>query len=1261
MADDESQSTDGGAGTEDVLIRELSRVFEPVEAAVEEGPAGIISLLIQADVPLEGVTQAYETIEEVVSDVASVYQTVQESIQNESLPSPEEIKDVFDTIQGLDDIELPELEDLEDVDVPGLGTKLLDYLFVRYLQTYQQSGYRLLRMGNVIVIEDVESDGEIGQFVPQNIPKLVQDPGAAVAAALQWGTSDFRASLTMSYLYWLFRTFGLFPRIEDPFTKEQADLIAGEDSSDSNSSGPLAERDLPSQLAVPVVAGPNGEYGFKVVPVPETPDHYPGVALVPYTPFDAFEGSTELDLGDDWTFSSEFSVERTDWGLVVRPPKEGDGTAVDFRPLDPDAGDLPAEVHGEASLTYDGTTEDGEFTPLLGTAGGSRLALGSIAGKTSFDYDDDFSLAVELPAEGEIGVSPSDFDGFLKKVLPNDGLFYNFDVTVGWSSTDGLYFERGGTLEASIPQSVDLGPVSMREIYLATLQPGGEDEGGSDDASLSLAGAATGEIELGPLVGTIKRMGVSADVAFPENQDGNLGVVDVDLGFKPPEGIGLSIDGGVVTGGGYLEFDYENDRYAGVLQLQAGSLSINAIGLLTTQLPNGRDGFSLLILIAGEFDAVQLGFGFTLEGVGGLLGINRSVKAKPLGTAVRSGNLDSVLFPTNPVANAQRIISDLRSIFPPTAGKHVFGPMAKLGWGTPTLVSADLGLVLELPTGKFVLLGALHTNLPDEDLALIALNMGVSGVLDPPNKRASIDASLYDSRVVQWTISGDMAMRSRWGENPRFVLAVGGFNPRFDPPDDFPQLDRVKASMGVPGGNPKLEFAGYFALTSNTVQAGAGLHFLAEAGPAKVEGKFTFDALIQFDPFKFIVDFLAKLAVTIKGKGLTLKLDGTLSGPSPFRVTGTLHIEILCFDITVDINVTIGSSKNREKLPRARLFPKLLAELETPGNWTAQLPADGDAIATFRETDDDEDTVLAHPTGTIGVRQTVTPLEREIEKFGNASPTGYTKFAIEAVGGDVDLSDDLFEQFAPAQYLELTDSQKMESPAFESMRAGREMRHPGLYPGYRSRGQRAANVVSTELGYECTVVDRPRGNWGTPLQDLGKFRSQGLDHLSGLSPAVADALSNVGAVANGDLRTAGTNRFRLSDDGLRQLVSETGGLAKEFATGTASSPSEDELSESVSVSEPTYTVVRADDMSEAGIVDGEVNKSEAQRALTKRVEDDPGAAGAFQVVESYKARTASVAAETAVADGGEDLADEDTHRDVETAPCGTDRGPEVYL
>src|SRR4029077_2772120 len=135
---------------------------------------------------------------------------------------------------------------------------------------------------------------------------------------------------------------------------------------------------------------------------------------------------------------------------------------------------------------------------------------------------------------------------------------------------------------------------------------------------------------------SVSRLGALATISFPKG-GGNAGVAQIDVSFKPPNGVGLSVDAGIVKGGGFLYIDTERGQYAGALELTfAGFLSLKAIGIITTRMPDGSPGFSLLILVTAEFGTgLQLGWGFTLLGVGGLLGLNRTMRLDALAEGVR--------------------------------------------------------------------------------------------------------------------------------------------------------------------------------------------------------------------------------------------------------------------------------------------------------------------------------------------------------------------------------------------------------------------------------------------------------------------------------------------------------------------------------------------------------------------------------------------------------------------------------------------------
>ena len=319
-------------------------------------------------------------------------------------------------------------------------------------------------------------------------------------------------------------------------------------------------------------------------------------------------------------------------------------------------------------------------------------------------------------------------------------------------------------------------------------------------------------VHLGPVDVSIDGVGVRAVTSFPAG-GGNLGVADLDVGFKAPTRLGLSVDAGPVTGGGFLVFDHERGEYAGEIYLQFEEIAVRAIGLLTTHLPGGQPGFSLLVIVSAEFPPVQLGLGFMLVGVGGLLGINRTVAVEALRAGLKTGALGAVLSPPDPKANVGQLVASLAGLFPPAAGRHVFAPTARIVWGSPTLITIELALVLELPAPvRLVALGRLRALLPDEHEAIVRIQVDVLGVIDFDRAEAAVDATLVDSRLAQFALTGDMALRMSWGAQPSFLLAVGGFHPRFAAPPGFPALERVAVALAerrqpeaAPGGLPRAD------------------------------------------------------------------------------------------------------------------------------------------------------------------------------------------------------------------------------------------------------------------------------------------------------------------------------------------------------------------------------------------------------------------------------------------------------------------------
>ncbi len=283
----------------------------------------------------------------------------------------------------------------------------------------------------------------------------------------------------------------------------------------------------------------------------------------------------------------------------------------------------------------------------------------------------------------------------------------------------------------------------------------------------------------------------------------------------------------------------------------------------------------------------------------------------------------------------------------------------------------------------------------------------------------------------------------------------------------------------------------------------------ADVGPLTVDGKLALDALFQFNPFKFIVDFLAELSVTFNGNGLSIKIDGTISGPGPFRIEGKVHVDVLMFSVTARMDVSIGSGGETEELPAAKVMPQLTEALGRPGNWAAQVPEGESSLVTLRQGQreqkqeqggqqngggngsssggDGSSKVIAHPLGGISVRQTVVPLGERVEKFGNTVPSDYESFRITSVtvnGQPVADRSALREKFAPAKYRKMSDSEKLNAPSFVKRTAGTKAGGDRVHYGGTDD---ASHRTTARLEYETTVVDREENNYKVPLSSLGTF------------------------------------------------------------------------------------------------------------------------------------------------------------------------------
>jgi hypothetical protein len=721
--------------------------------------------------------------------------------------------------------------------------------------------------------------------------------------------------------------------------------------------------------------------------------------------------------------------------------------------LAPIAGPLTGAT-GSFTITRLSSDTSGGAAFLFGSATGTRIELGSVQAGITFALSPT-AQTIGLSAgvqKAALVIAAGDGDGFLSAVLPSDGLRADFDLTILVSSQTGLSIRGAAGLDTTLPIGISLGSVAVPTIHLALL---------AGASGLSFETSASISLSIGPVKALVDQIGLLTKITFPSG--GNLGPVDFALGFKPPSGVGLSIDSAGVSGGGFLGFS--PGQYSGVLQLKFNDLALQAFGLITTQVAGGQ-GYSLLALIDADFPPIQLGWGFTLNGVGGLLAVHRTASVDALHAAVKSGKVSSILFPTNPISNASQILGALETLFPTAPGRFLFGPMALIGWGTPNVLTASIAVILELPEPiEIILLAKLTAQLPNPSASLIKLNMDALGVLDLTQDNLSLDASLFDSKLISYPITGDMALRANWSSQREFLLAIGGFHPQFTPPSDFPTLNRVAINM--PSGIvSRLRLAAYLAITSNSVQFGATLDVFIGAPGYGISGHLGFDALLQLDPFHFTADISGSVAVTIGGDDLaSVSLDASLTGPAPWNIAGSFKIHVIFFDVHKSFSESWGLSAPSQQTSTVDVGALLNTALADPRNWSSQLPAGLSALVTTRKVDD-ASFVFAYPLAVLEVHEQIVPLGLTITRFGEAVPSGATEFSITdfRVGSERTTPTAVQDDFAPAQFFDLSDNDKLSRPSFERHDAGAIMSGTLVTNG---------NSFAKPIDYESFFINTP--------------------------------------------------------------------------------------------------------------------------------------------------------------------------------------------
>src|SRR6202021_3681686 len=130
-----------------------------------------------------------------------------------------------------------------------------------------------------------------------------------------------------------------------------------------------------------------------------------------------------------------------------------------------------------------------------------------------------------------------------------------------------------------------------------------------------------------------------------------------------------------------------------------------------------------------------------------------------------------------------------------------------------------------------------------------------------------------------------------------------------------------------------------------------------------------------------------------------------------------------------------GGASTQETIPAQPVLPDLFNAFKNPQSWSAALPPATTVAVSLATQKPTDQTLCVHPIGRLQVKKRVVPLDLPITKYGNATPSDGTEFSIQSVqiNAQTETIQTIQDYFAPGQFLNLSDADKLSKPSLEEM------------------------------------------------------------------------------------------------------------------------------------------------------------------------------------------------------------------------------------
>jgi hypothetical protein len=374
-------------------------------------------------------------------------------------------------------------------------------------------------------------------------------------------------------------------------------------------------------------------------------------------------------------------------------------------------------------------------------------------------------------------------------------------------------------------------------------------------------------------------------------------------------GLAVGYSGGGVSLAGALRRRGSPPDYTGVLIAHLGPYGLTAFGGYGQFLAPDGSKYTSLFVVAGITAPIGGPPAFFVTGLGGGLGISRRLVLPATLDDFPNYPLVAALDPHSTLASdPQHALDELSSAFPPERGNFWFA--AGVSFTSFALVDVTAVVAVSVGDGfQLALLGLGRMALPTTYAPLVQVELALQARFSTKEGALIVQAQLTQNSWLltpDCRLTGGFAYASFFGSNPdagQFVLSIGGYHPSFHH-DGYPVVPRVGYIWSVAS---VLTISGqsYFALTSEAIMAGTRFTAALDLGFLWASLTLGIDAIVYFDPFKFMADGYASIAA-----GITIDVDlgwfGHITVTMSFHLGATVHIVGPDFhgSASIDLDVT---------------------------------------------------------------------------------------------------------------------------------------------------------------------------------------------------------------------------------------------------------------------------------------------------------------------------------------------------------------------